>query len=138
MQVLGNLTQHAVDSEDSHARVTTMVASRDFPTRDDRASMILRSAFERFPEAVQAGLLQRIAEGLELSYGAAELLKSAPSVDDGPVASAALDRAATERVARGAFAVIGPKTVGTLIDQFVALQDKRERIERNVHLAGEG
>ena len=130
LQVLGNLTQNASDSEDVRGRIAAIIASPDFPPRDDRANMIMHRTSERFPVAVHDGLLKRIAAGLELPYGAAELLESGPVVDDGPVAAAALDKATPERVARGAFAVIGTKTVGELIDQFLALQGTRSEADR--------
>jgi hypothetical protein len=107
-----------------------MIASPDFPVRNDRASLVLQRAFEAFPEAVNNGLLRRIASGLELPYRAREFLKDGAAVDDGPIAAAALDRTTPERVAKGAFAVIGPKTVGTLMDQLFALNEEYQR-DRN-------
>jgi hypothetical protein len=127
LEVLSDLAAHGDDSEEVRARITGIIASADFSPRDDRANMILGRTSERFPGAVRGGLLQRIAVGLELPYGAAELLEGGPAVDEGPVAAAALDKATPERVARGAFAVIGPKTVGELIDRYLALQEEQER-----------
>jgi hypothetical protein len=127
LQLLGNLVAHPVGSGDPRSRVTAMIAAADFPLRDDRANMMLHRAFERFPEAVNDGLLQRIASGLELPYDAPELLESTTVVDEGPVAAAALDSGTPERIAWGAFAVIGPTTVGALMDRLFALHDERSR-----------
>ena len=131
LQVLSKLAAHGADSEDVRARISTAIASSDFAPRDDRANLNLRRASERFPEAVHDGLLRRIAAGLELPYDAAALLEGGPAVDEGPVVTAALNKATPERVARGAFAVIGPKTVGELIDRFLALQDEQTRAGGN-------
>jgi hypothetical protein len=127
VQALINITVHRPDAADSEARIVEMIASANFPIGSDRVDLALQRASEAYPRSVGEGLLRRIAAGLELPYRATELLKDVTAVDDGPIAAAALDRTTPERVARGAFAVIGPKTVGTLLDQFFALHEDYDR-----------
>ena len=100
-----------------------MIASPDFPVRNEHAAMGLQRAFESYPAPVREGLLRRVAARLELPYRAHEYLSGAAVVDDGPIVEAALDPATPGSAARGAFAVIGPKTVGALIDRLFALRE---------------
>ena len=139
VKVLGNLTGHRIDGAGAEARIADLIASADFPVRNDHAAMALQRAYEAYPAPVREGLLRRVAARLELPYRAHELLKDAAAADAGPIAEAALDPATPERAARGAFAVIGAKTVGTLIDRLFELHkaylDGREGWGRPEHKA---
>jgi hypothetical protein len=133
LQVLGNLTQHRLDVADAEARIAEMIASADFPLRDDRADFVIGRAYAACPQAVAEGLVRRIAAGLELPFRGDDYLKDIAVVDEGPVAAVALDMTRPERPGRGAFAVVGPKTVGTLLDKLFALDEefRRDRRMRN-------
>ncbi len=139
VKVLGNLTGRRIDGAGGEARIADLIASTDFPVRNDHAAVALQRAYEAYPAPVREGLLRRVAARLELPYRAHEFLKDAATVDDGPIAEAALDPATPERVARGAFAVIGPKKVGTLIDRLFELHkaylDGRDAWGRPEHKA---
>ena len=123
VKLLGNLAAHRLGDAGAEARIADVIASADFPVRNDHAAMSLQRAFESYPAPVREGLLRRVAARLELPYRAHEYLGDAAVVDDGPIVEAALDPATPRSAARGAFAVIGPKTVGTLIDQLFALHE---------------
>jgi hypothetical protein len=60
------------------------------------------------------------------------MLQSVPTGDDGPIAALALNPETPERAARAAFALIGPRTVGVMMDQFFALDEKFERRDRTL------
>jgi hypothetical protein len=121
-KVLGNLAAHRLDDAGAEARIADVITSADFPVRNDYAAVTLQRTYECYPAAVREGLLRRVAARLELPYRAHEFLKDVAAVDEGPVVESALDPAIPESAARGAFAVIGPRTVGTLIDRLFALQ----------------
>ncbi len=123
VKLLGNLAAHRLGDAGAEARIADVIASADFPVRNDHAATSLQRAFESYPAPVREGLLRRVAARLELPYRAHEYLGDAAVVDDGPIVEAALDPATPRSAARGAFAVIGPKTVGTLIDQLFALHE---------------
>jgi hypothetical protein len=121
VKVLGDLGAHRLDGANPEARIADLIASADFPVRDDHASLALQRTHEAYPASVREGLLRRVAARLELPFRAHEFLRDGAVVDEGPVVEAVLDAATPEMVARGGFAVIGPTTIGTLIDRLFAL-----------------
>ena len=123
VKLLGNLVAHRLGDAGAEARIADVIASADFPVRNDHAAMGLQRAYEAYRAPVREGLLRRTAARLELPYRAHEYLSDAAVVDDGPIVEAALDPATPGSAARGAFAVIGPKTVGALIDRLFALRE---------------
>jgi hypothetical protein len=132
-QVLGNLTEHRLDVADAEARIAAIISSADFPLRDDRGDFVIGRAYVAYPQAVAEGLVRRIAAGLELPFRGDDYLNDIAVVDEGPVAAAALDMTHPERPGRGALAVIGSRTAGTLLDRLFALDEefRRDRRERN-------
>jgi hypothetical protein len=128
---LNNLCKPGTASAEAPARIAVIIESADFPVRDDYADMAVRRAFDLHPKTVTDALARRIAAGLELPFRAKPLLQDLDPVDDGPLAAAALDKATPDRIARAALTVVGPKTVGALIDQFFAIVDEREKAGSN-------
>ena len=105
--------------------VQELIESTDFPMKHERASGMLDQALKVYPEQTTAGLLTRLTRGLELPFRAEQFLQSAPAVDDGPIVVFALDHQTPERTARVAFSVIGPRTVGALLDELFGRDDGR-------------
>lgn len=124
LEELAQLTGHSDDAAAARERITEIVASAEFPVRSDHAYMALRQAYEVAPAAVCDGLLRRIGAGLELPFQAEDLLKNIAVIDDGPVAAAALRMETSERVASSAFRIVGPRTVGTLMDRIFILDEE--------------
>ena len=102
-------------------QLAALISSPEFPINIDQGRWSVHRAFQLYPGPVADAMIARIGAGLELPYGSKEYLAQIDAIDDGPVAAATLDPATPERVARAAASIIGPKTVGSLIDQFLAL-----------------
>jgi hypothetical protein len=107
-------------------QVATLIESEDFPVKDDQAVRTLEKAFKRYPQEVGAALLRRIEAGRELPFRCEELLKDAAAVDEGAIPTMVIDCARESRVANTAAVVVGPKTVGILIDRLLALEEKMQ------------
>jgi hypothetical protein len=101
-------------------RIADLIAVQDFPANDRDTGWTVHRAFERFPSSVAAGLVRRLAAGLEIPFRGEEMLAGVDAVDDGPVAALALDPTANRFVGQAAATVIGPGTVGALIDALAA------------------
>jgi hypothetical protein len=127
VRLLTNLTKPGADSADVSERMAAIIESPDFPVRNDYADMAVRRAFDLDPKTVANALARRTAGGLELPFRAKELLKELDSVDEGPLVAIALDKATPARIAHAALTLVGPETVGVVIDQFFAMADDRER-----------
>jgi hypothetical protein len=97
-------------------RIADLIAAPDFPAGDRDTGWTVHRAFERFPSSVAAGLLRRLAAGLEIPFRGEEMLVGVDAEDDGPLAAVALDPTANRFVGQAAATVVGPGTVGTLID----------------------
>ena len=124
LQELRDFATHPVDTAAARERITGIVSSAEFPVRSDHAYILLRDVYEAVPEAVSEGLLRRIAAGLELPFQAKDFLSKAAVIDDGPVAAAALREDTPERIASSAFRVVGPRTIGTLMDRIFILDEE--------------
>jgi hypothetical protein len=127
---IGMLLHGREVSPEDEAAIEDAVASGDFPVRDQHAGSTLYLAWERYPEVVGRGLLRRLADGLELPFGADEYLAKVSPVDDGPVAGLATDNNAPERPGITAARVAGPKVARALMD---AVADAANRLAAAPH-----
>jgi hypothetical protein len=127
LQELAQLAAHPDHAAAARERITEIVASPGFPVRSDGSDTALRQAYEARPEAVSEGLLRRIAAGMELPFRAEDFLSKTAVIDYGPIATAALSMETPERAAHSAFGVVGPRTVGVLMDRIFALDEEFRR-----------
>ncbi|MGO9455192.1 MAG: NACHT domain-containing protein [Candidatus Binataceae bacterium] len=117
---LGRLVLSEKDAEAPGA-IGKIISASDFPIDKENAHRLLFEATKRWPKAVASSLVDRLANGLAIPYGSDGLLMSVPIVDDGPIAAIAVSLESPSKIADEAMAVVGPKSVGTLIDQLLAL-----------------
>lgn len=75
---------------------------------------------------------KRLAVGLELPFRAYELLENATPVDDGPIAAAAFNKATPDRRENAAYSVVGPVTVGKMLDALFVLDDEFNASDRQL------
>lgn len=110
------------ESAEITAAIETLIGSTDFPVREQNARWALVEASKRHSAAVASGLVRRLANGLASPFGSEELLASAPIVDEGPIAIIATNPESPNDVADDAVTIVGPKSVGILIDQVLELR----------------
>jgi hypothetical protein len=113
---LGVLVAAADDGEWVEPQIADVVAAPDFPVGSGDNRWSVHRAYQRFPAAVAAGLVRRLANGLELPFGAEDLVADVATVDEGPIAAAALDLSTNRRIGDAAATLVGPITVGALIE----------------------
>jgi hypothetical protein len=114
------LLEQSPDYPDRDAAIAAAIADAGFPVRDQHAGSSLYFAHQRAPAAVLKGLRQRLEAGLELPYHAYDLLAQMEVIDEGPIASAILDASRDDRHANAISVMAGLKTVGALVDKFLA------------------
>ena len=117
--VLGLLMDEEL-SPDVVNSIEDAVASRDFPARDQHAETSLYRASERYPEAVARGLLRRLGAGIEMPHNAGEYLTNVTPLDEGPIASLALDAKTPEAPGIMAARAAGPQVARGLMDAMAA------------------
>jgi hypothetical protein len=114
------LLEQSSDHPGRDAGITAAIADARFPVRDQHGSSSLYYAQQRAAAAVLQGLRQRLEAGLELPFHAYDLLKQLEVTDEGPIAAAILDISRGNRHVDAAAVLAGPKTVGALVDKYLA------------------
>lgn len=132
IRIISHLTEGRLEEMNAAERITQLIQSPDFPIKDDHARVAVENAFKVYPEAVATGMLQRVAAGLELPFRAYELLENAAPVEDGPIAAAAFNKATPDRRENAAYSVVGPVTVGKMLDALFALDDEYHASDRQL------
>lgn len=144
-QRLGLLFQQSTDVPGRDAAIAAAIADRQFVATNPQSSWLYLA--ERVaPAALREGLQQRLSSGLDLPLHADEVLLKLDVVDKGPTVDAVLDVSREDRKNNAATALVGPTTVETLIDLFLAaakalqanqsdraLSDKYHRIKARIH-----
>jgi hypothetical protein len=99
--------------------LTTAIASPEFDLKTDYAIGTLREAFRAAPQAVAAGLMQRIEKSLPLPFRCEQLLDSIGVVDEGPLVTLVLDPTTEARRAVAAARTVGTKTIKELVARLI-------------------
>lgn len=120
---LRRLAAQKAKSAETEMRIEELIAATSFPAGSDGAAHVLREAQAAYPEPVRKGIQRRIAARLDLPFRAHELLTGGDALDEGPVVEALLDARTPEIAIRTGFAVVGPKTVGAVIERLFELHE---------------
>ena len=128
--VSARLAANKTRSAETETRIEELIASTSFLARNDGAAHALQEAQATYPGPVRKGLQRRIAARLELPFRAHEFLMGGDALDEGPVVEALLDAATPEIITRAGFVVVGPKTLGAVIDRLFELHEAYRR-DRN-------
>jgi hypothetical protein len=118
---IGYLLESAMVRPSEGEQIAAAIGAADFPVGDQHAAWSVTRAFERYPEQVAAALTRRLEAGRELPFRAEELVADVAPVDDGPIAAAAIDPGPSTRTGMIAASLVGPRTVGRMIDALVAM-----------------
>jgi hypothetical protein len=124
-----------VASPEAHSErdnaLANAVADASFPIEGDEARSSFYFATERARAAVLRGIRLRLERGLALPPAAYELLGELEVTDEGPIAAAILNRETcgfgTEKLA----VLAGPRTVGALVDRYLACAEKLKADRNN-------
>jgi hypothetical protein len=107
------------------AQLTPLLTSPEFDARGQRESNLIHEAFEIHPKVVSAAMVSRLSAGLSLPFRSSRYIMASDLVaEDGPFVDAVIGAAKSEEFAKAAANVIGPITIGKLIDESIALHTK--------------
>lgn len=123
---------YARDGKDHGAELTELVATIEIKRTQDIKVGLLYEARKQYEQAVAQGLLRRLHEGSELFYGTDDVLAASGIVSDD---EALLDMvlSSQERMdsrAEAAASVLGPVSVGKLIDAQFAVFTEIQKLDR--------
>jgi DNA polymerase III delta prime subunit len=129
------LLEQSPDYPERDAGIAAAIADPRYPVRDQHGGTSIYYAQERAPAAVLNALRQRLEAGLELPFHADDFLEQLEVTDEGAIATAVLDVSSDRREANAIAIMAGPKTVGKLIDKFLACS-KALKSDRNNRAIG--
>ena len=121
-RILNTILGTNVHDPDAEQKIRELVERIDFSDKEQENGWVIHRAYELYPKGVVAGLLMLLERGKHVPFGAYELLRMSDVViDDGPLTDCVLNHSGDGRAAANAASVVGPKTVGNLIDQMLAV-----------------
>lgn len=91
-------------------------------TAPDNGRYLLQAVANRFPAVAESALVARLRAGQAVPNGVDDILDRAPVVDSGPIADAALKPGPFRSASHAVRRLIGPHTVGKLLDAFLGLR----------------
>jgi hypothetical protein len=104
-------------------QVGALIEATEFPVNDQHATWNIDTAYKLFPDEVTAALVHRLEAGLEIPFRTENLLQAAGvAIDEGPVVDLVMQPTSPAKVAGAAAYIVGPKTVGRLIDMLIAVE----------------
>ena len=114
---------YARDGKDHSAELTELVATIEIERKQDAEVGLIYEACKQYEQAVAQGLLKRLREGRELFYGADNILAASGIVveDDALLEIVLSSQERMDSRAEAAASVLGPVSVGKLIDAKLAI-----------------
>jgi hypothetical protein len=111
--------------------VAALIESADFPVKDQSAAWSIDEANKVYPGAVTTALLHRLQTGLEIPSRTADMLQTADiAIDDGPLVDFVMEDRKPRSVVVASMGILGPRTVGRLIDKLIAMKANLNKPER--------
>jgi hypothetical protein len=121
---------YARDGNDHSAELTELIATIGIEPKRDAEAGLIYEARKQFGEAVAQGVLKRLRQGRELFYGADDILAASGIVveDDALLEIALSPQQRMDSRAEAAASVLGPVTVGKLIDATLAVHAEIKKL----------
>ena len=126
------LIVYAHDGKDHDAELTALVANIEIQSKQDAEVGLIYEACKQYEQAVALGLLKRLREGRELFFGADNILAASGIVleDDALLEMVLSPQKRMDSRAEAAASVLGPVSVGKLIDTKLAVFAEIEKLGR--------
>ena len=125
-------TVYARDGKDHGAELTELVATIEIERTQDAQVGLIYEAGKQYEQAVAQGLLRRLREGRDLFYGADDILAASGIVveDDALLEMVLSPQERLDSRAEAAASVLGPVSVGKLIDAKLAVFAEIKKLGR--------
>ncbi len=121
-QSIDRLLRAKSRSPDIGAKVRDLLKEVNFSDKKSDNAWIIHRAHEIYPNDAIDGLLAQLEAGRPLPFRSDELLREAGrDIDEGPIPQRVLQATKEDRDIDFAASVIGPKTIGQLIDRTIEL-----------------
>ena len=119
------LLRRADDPQEAVAQIQSLIECAEFDEREGRVGDVIYEAGRQYPGEVRTALIRRLERRLPFPVHAGKLLEgTGVAIDDGAIASMALETGADRRLANVAAGLLGPETTGKLIDTLFAMREQ--------------
>jgi len=121
---------YARDGKDHAAELIELISTIDIERRQDAEFGLIYEARNQYGEAVAQGLLKRLREGRKLFHGADDILAASGTVveDDALLEMVLSPQDRMDSRAEAAASVLGPVSVGKLIDAKLAVHAEIKKL----------
>ncbi len=117
-QTLNTLLAPNIRDPDTALKVRKLVEKIDFSDKSQDNRWLAHRAYELYPEEVVGALVVMLERGKPVPFGSDEiLLTSNVIIDNGPLVDCVLQNSGEGSTAETTVSIVGPKTIGQLIDQ---------------------
>ncbi len=125
-------TVYARDGKDHSPELTELVATIEIQRKQDAEVGLIYEACKQYLQAVALGLLKRLREGRELFFGADNILAASGIVveDDSLLEMVLSKQERMDSRGEAAASVLGPVSVGKLIDTKLAVFAEIKKLDR--------
>jgi hypothetical protein len=111
--------------------VAALIESADFPVKDQHAAWSIADAYKLYPDDVATALLHRLQTGLEIPFRTDDMLRAADiAIDGGPLVDFVMEDRKPRSVVVASMGILGPQTVGRLVDKLIAMKADLNKPER--------
>jgi hypothetical protein len=112
------------------AEIGSLIESAEFPARGQHAAWGVDEAYKLYPDDVTKALIHRLQAGLEVPFRSDEILRMSDlAIDDGPLVDLVMGGQEPRSAAGASMGVLGPNTVGRLIDKLIAMKAELNKPE---------
>ncbi len=113
------------------SEVAALIGSADFSVKDQHVAWGIDEAYKLYPDDMTTGLLHRLQAGLEIPVRTEDMLLTADiAIDDGPLVDFVMEDRKPRSVVVASMGILGPQTVGRLIDKLIAMKAVLNKPER--------
>lgn len=124
-QILNMLLSSNVPNPETGTKVRELIEKIDFSDKAQDNAWLVHRAYELYPEDVVGAFVSLLESGKPVPFRTNELLKKSDLViDEGPLVERVLRSSGEDKGAESAVSIVGPKTIGQLIDQIFRIHSK--------------
>lgn len=121
-QILNMLLSPNVRDPETGPKIRELIEKIDFSDKTQDNTWLVHRAYELYLEDVVGALVSQLESGKPVPFRTDELLRKADIVrDEGPLVDCVLQNSGEGKTAQTAVSIVGPKTVGQLIDQLFCI-----------------
>lgn len=121
-QILNTLLSPIARGPETGLKIRILIEKIDFSEKIKDNDWLAHRAHELYPEEVVGALVSQLENGKRIPFQADELLRaSGVVIDEGALVERVLHNSEEDKIAETAVSIIGPKTVGQLIDQMFVI-----------------